>query len=69
MYLYVSLTVIGCPEYRAPENMWMTEHSDHVTLGCAGTGEKWIVRCQGNNWKGDVGECPYSKYHTSRERE
>ena len=62
-----SFKVLGCPEYRPPPNMWLTKSKkgDDVTVGCSATGEKWSVKCHGNQWMGHVGECLYSEWKST----
>ncbi len=54
--LYVT-PVLGCPDIRPPPHAWYKRQGDTIQVGCETNDNSWDLACEGNDWKGVLGNC------------
>ena len=54
MYLF---TVIGCPDAVPPPHAWYKRNGNVAEMGCEWSDTSWKLRCEINQWVGQVGNC------------
>ena len=58
-------TAIGCTNIIPPDNAWLKRSNNDIIIGCYLSQQTWQLKCDGQEWKGQVGTCPETcMYHT-----
>ena len=55
------LTVIGCPNVRAPSDTSTRRDGNKLVIICNHTGETTTLTCKGNVWFGEIRNCTPGK--------
>ena len=61
--VFVFVSVLGCPDIAKPAYGWVERDGNTARLGCNEDDTEWIVKCQGNMWKGKTGNCSHGEIH------
>ena len=40
-----------------PDNAWLKRSNNDIVIGCYLSQQTWQLKCDGHEWKGQVGEC------------
>jgi len=49
--------VMGCSELTPPKHAWYKREGDEAVIGCQDNDKEWKVKCTGNVWIGEIGNC------------
>jgi hypothetical protein len=41
-----------------PDNAWLKRSNNDIVIGCYLSQQTWQLKCDGHEWKGQVGTCP-----------
>ncbi|KAK2139863.1 hypothetical protein LSH36_1584g00039, partial [Paralvinella palmiformis] len=53
----IKYKVMGCSELTPPKHAWYKREGDEAVIGCQDNDKKWKVKCIGNVWIGEIGNC------------
>jgi hypothetical protein len=56
--LFVTFSAVGCVNMIPPDNAWLKRSNNDIIIGCYLSQQTWQLKCDGHEWKGQVGTCP-----------
>jgi hypothetical protein len=56
--LVICAAAIGCTNMIPPDNAWLKRSNNEIVIGCYLSQQTWQLKCDGHEWKGQVGICP-----------
>ena len=55
--IIVMFVAVGCTNMIPPDNAWLKRSNNDIVIGCYLSQQTWQLKCDGHEWKGQVGEC------------
>lgn len=59
--MWFSFAAAGCPDVPTQSGLWVRRTGDTAMVRCNLTEETWYLSCEGNEWKGRIGNCSQGK--------
>ena len=56
--MFMLVTAIGCTNMIPPDNSWLKRSNNDIVIGCYLSQQTWQLKCDGHEWKGQIGICP-----------
>ena len=56
--LITNVAAVGCTNMIPPDNAWLKRSNNDIVIGCYLSQQTWQLKCDGHEWKGQVGTCP-----------
>ncbi len=54
-------TATGCRDFEVPTQYAIRHNGNSAIVTCKATGSHWLMTCEDNQWKGDIGNCTAGK--------
>ena len=63
---FCCVLVSGCPDVHNPGHSWSVRNGDGLMVKCNYSTEVFNLKCVGNQWVGELGNCSKGEYENKR---